>query len=96
MKTPNNDSTGFLASLNTLGFKPSRWDDAQGNRQLETESETGHPLLRVCLDYQGERQPHNLSVIKFDGRKSSTVEWSCGSLSAHMPSAAVLAMLQTA
>lgn len=94
--TPHDDSTAFIATLDAQGFKPSRWDDPKGNRQLERKSEAGYPLLRVCLDYQGERQLHSLSVIKFNGQKSTTVEWSCDNMSAYMPSAAVLAMLQAA
>lgn len=95
MNTPHDNAAQFFEALETLGFEPGRMDSPE-HRQLERRSTEGNPILRVLVDYEGERQPQSLRVLKLDGRKSQIIEWECSGLSAWMPTPALVAMLQAA
>lgn len=50
--TPHNDAEGFLKALASLKFQPARWD-SPNDRQLDLRNKEGHPILRICIGYEG-------------------------------------------
>lgn len=92
MNTPNNNACDFINALKKLNFKDTK--AAEDDRQMDRFNEHGHLDLRVCLNYEGEKQPHYISLIKFNGTPARIVQWQSLDMSAHMPTAAILAMLQ--
>lgn len=93
-KTPRDHADEFLKLLDQAGFKPSRWDSTD-TRLLDRQSPEGHPDLRICIAYEGEPHPHNLQLVKFDGRRSQIIQWE-SSLSAAMPLQPLLALIKAA
>ena len=93
-KTPRDHATEFIALLDKAGFKPFRGDHHKA-RLLDRKSANVHPDLRICINYESEPQPHNIQLVKFDGRRSQIVKWE-SSLSASMPLAAVMALIKAA
>ena len=94
MKTPHDDAEAFQDVLNDAQFFPARYDET-GDRRLERKNKDGHPDLRIRINYDGERRPHDITIRKLDGCASQIVQWEA-SLSAHVPSNAILAMIQAA
>jgi hypothetical protein len=92
MKTPSNAASELLATLTKMGFTPARWDSPD-TRQLDAKNSAGHTTLRVVINYEGERQPHSLELIKRDGARSQITQWE-SRLSAHMPLKATLDLIQ--
>lgn len=92
MKTPSNAASEFLATLTKMGFTPARWDSPD-TRQLDAKNRAGHTTLRVVINYEGDREPHNIEIIKRDGARSQVTQWE-SRLSAHMPLAATLALIK--
>lgn len=93
-KTPRDHADEFLTLLDQAGFKPSRWDHPNA-RLLDRQSAEGHPDLRICIAYEGELKPHNLQLVKFDGRRSQIIQWE-SSLSAAMPLQPLLDLIMSA
>ena len=93
-KTPRDHAAEFLTLLDKAGFKPARWDSA-GTRLLDRPSPEGHPDLRICIAYEGEPHPHNLQLVKFDGKRSQVIQWE-SSLSAAMPLQPLLELIKAA
>lgn len=93
-KTPRDNADEFLKLLDQAGFKPSRWDH-HNSRLLDRKSREGHPDLRICINYEGEPRPHNLQLVKFDGKRSQIIQWE-SSLAASMPLAGVMALIKAA
>lgn len=91
--TPHNDAEGFLKALASLKFQPARWD-SPNDRQLDLRNKEGHPILRICIGYEGEQRPHNLSLVKLDGTRAQLIQWE-SLMSAHMPTAGFLALLKS-
>lgn len=92
--TPRDHADEFLAQLDKAGFKPSRWDHPNA-RILDRKSDEGPTDLRIVINYEGETRPHNLQLVKFDGRRSQIVQWE-SSLSASMPLKPLLALIKAA
>lgn len=94
-KTPHTQAPEFIAALEKMGFTPARWDRAgSSDRQLDYDrAETGYPLLRIAINHEGEANPHSINIIRFDGSRSQLVQWD-STLSAHMPSAGLLALIK--
>lgn len=95
MKTPNNDVNFLTTITSALNLLPSPRGATNGDVVLQRQNAEGHADLRIYIAYEGERQPHSIKVTKLDGRRSQIIQWE-STLSAHMPSAALLAMLQAA
>ncbi|MDP1591387.1 MAG: hypothetical protein Q8M07_26770 [Prosthecobacter sp.] len=95
MKTPNNTATEFLAALAKLQFVPAKWD-APGDRQFDRKNKDGHTDLRIHIGYEGEPQPHYLSLVKFNGQRNQLIEWESLNLSAHMPTTGLMALIKAA
>ena len=94
MSTPHDETEAFLDELNDGAFYPGRYDQA-GDRRLERKNSAGHPDLRIRINYDGEKHPYNITVRKLDGLASQIVQWE-STLSAHVPSKAILALINAA
>lgn len=94
MSTPHDDTEAFLDALNDATFYPGRYDQS-GDRRLERKNKDGHPDLRIRINYDGERNPYDITIRKLDGRASQIIQWE-STLSAHLPSKAVLALILAA
>jgi hypothetical protein len=95
MNTPHDNAEEFLEALEGLKFIPARWD-RPNERQLDRLNDQGHTDLRVCIGYEGEKQPHNISLIKFDGTRAMIGKWESLNMSAQMPTAGLLALIKAA
>lgn len=93
--TPHTLATEFLKALNQLQFVPAKWDTAS-DRLLDRKNKDGHTELRIHIAYEGEQRPQTISLIKFDGRRSQLIEWESNSMSAHMPTTGLLALIKAA
>lgn len=91
MKTAHNTAAEFVQILTEKGFKPVRWD-REDCRFLAISNAEGFHTLRVVVDNEGEDKPHAIGLLKLDGQRSQAVTWRA-SLSAHMPLAALLALI---
>jgi hypothetical protein len=89
-KTPHTDAAEFTKSLTKLGFKPAKWD-AEGCRILDAKTNTG--TVRICMDYEGEPEPHSLTIVKFTDNERQICEWQHANMSAHMPTQIYLTMI---
>ena len=63
---------------------------------LDRKNKDGHTDLRIHIAYEGESQPHSISLIKFDGQRSQIIEWESNHMSASMPTAGILALIKAA
>ncbi len=93
--TPHTAAAEFLEALDKLQFKPGKWD-APNDRQLDLRNKEGHPVLRICIGYEGEQRPHNLTLIKFNGQRNQLICWESTHMSAHMPTQGFLALIKAA
>lgn len=93
--TPHNTAGSFIKALKDLHFVPARWN-TEDDVQLDRLNSQGHTDLRVCMNYEGEKQPHCISIIKFDGTRAQVVKWESLDMSAHMPTEGLLALIKAA
>lgn len=93
--TPHTNAAEFLDALNKLQFATAKWD-SPNDRLLDRKNKDGHTELRIHIAYEGERQPQSISLLKFNGQRNQLTEWESNHMSAHMPSAGILALIKAA
>jgi hypothetical protein len=96
MQTPNTHAAEFIAALEALGFKPSqaRLRIDETDKAFDLKNGEGHLIFRVILDYQMEIRPHGISLYRFDGKRSSILEWDARNISARAPSEGFLTLIK--
>jgi hypothetical protein len=94
--TPQTRPQEFLAALTKLGFLPNaEWDrPGSDDRTLDLKTPQGCPMIRVVTCSEGDDQMHTINIIAFNGRVNQLTQWEAKNLSAQMPSAAILAMIE--
>ena len=81
----------FFAALAKMGFRPARWDAANGMRLLDLCNADGHTEYRVAYEPDRDRP----TLYHFDGKRSQILIWEM-TLSPNMPLDTILAVIDTA
>ncbi len=93
IETPHTHAAEFIAALEKLGSVPGKWD-SPGCRIFDVRNADGHPILRVVIDHEAEDHPQSISLIRFTGTVAQLIAWQSSNMSAHMPTAGLLAMIK--
>ena len=90
--TPQTHEREFRNALMFEGFQHATWHTEE-SPQFDAHNKAGHPILRVCIDREGEIRPHSITVIRLDGTKAQNVLWIAENMSAAMPTTAIFALI---
>jgi hypothetical protein len=91
-QTPKTHSMEFRSALLHLGMEHARWH-TETAPQYDAKNKDGHTIMRVCIEREGELQPHTISIYTFDGTKAQLCDGPGATIPATMPTKAILALI---